>query len=435
MISPSSAILLLVLAPQGDVFDQLDKNADGRIDRNELPTSSSLVRRVLLDKDANGDGVITRSEFLGKVKPTDTPRPPGPPVGQNKPEEQEAPRPASMFDRLDRNRDGFVALEELPKAQRQIFSRLFRGRARLNRDEFQQILKPTQQPSVSAKSRPLFAILDADSNGVVSRTEIDKVLSDPKVVKASGLDSDIFQSALRTSKKVEFTEAELNGLLMPIMFGRELTQYDRNGDGLIELSEVPANYRQGVSRLLKFGDLPERAPVAITTYVDLFRAARDAATEGTSAPPKKLDNIPAAFKVLDENRDGIITPDELSDIAARLQRLDRDLDGALSVDEFIGDPTTSQPRRSDDVANTQPNVPPNRGVSSAPRGGTAGVQRFVRTFFEQFDKDSNGKLTKAEAPSTMLQRFAGMDLDGDGAVSRAEMAEAIISAKKSANPQ
>lgn len=436
MIAAPAAILLLVLAPQGDVFDQLDKNADGRIDQSELPSNGGLIRRVLLGKDANGDGVITRNEFLGKVKLAGTPSPkPGDmrlrPLDKAStpvtPADKQPSGPPSTFDRLDRNGDGVLALDELPEAQRQIFARLFRGRERLSREQFAEILKPNKPANPKTKAQPLFAMLDKDANGVVSRAEIDKALADPKLIKASGLDVDVFQSALRTSKQAQFTEVELNDLLMPILFGRELRQYDRNGDGLINLTEVPTRFRGGIARLLKVGNLSQREPVAITKYVELFKAARGAAIKDSTAPPKKLDNIPAAFKILDENRDGIITPDELSDIAQRLQRLDANLDGGLSLDEFVGDPNAAKPQSVGDRRFPVPRT------GSAPKklDSQSDVDAFVSNFFAQFDKDSNGKLTKKEAPGKMQERFKDMDLDLDGAISRSEMAEAIINARKS----
>jgi HlyD family secretion protein len=52
-------------------------------------------------------------------------------------------------------------------------------------------------------------------------------------------------------------------------------------------------------------------------------------------------------------------------------------------------------------------------AASAPGGGPPNPEAI----FARLDKDSDGKISKAEAPEQMLDRFADLDKDGDGSLS------------------
>ena len=77
---------------QKDAFARLDQNKDGFIAADEMPNAPPIpvavqpMRRVMA-MDKNGDGKVSRAEFLG--------------------------RPAG-FDRLDKNKDGFIDKAEAP---------------------------------------------------------------------------------------------------------------------------------------------------------------------------------------------------------------------------------------------------------------------------------------------------------------------------------
>ena len=65
------------------LFNQLDRNADGQLTANELPNLNILppqIRAVLQAADKNGDGAISREEFVGSF-----PGRPGPGPGGNGP--------------------------------------------------------------------------------------------------------------------------------------------------------------------------------------------------------------------------------------------------------------------------------------------------------------------------------------------------------------
>lgn len=132
-------------------------------------------------------------------------------------------------------------------------------------------------------------------------------------------------------------------------------------------------------------------------------------------PPSVMDRIrekarqrqPAAttdwFQRLDTNRDGRVSKEELQiSIKRRFGNLDANRDGVISREEF-------QARKT--VAG-----------QSAPS-------------FEQLDADRNGNLSIPEFSAPVLWRFARLDSDGDGFLSRTETARYLnVPASRSLPP-
>lgn len=79
-------------------FEELDRNEDGFIDRDEMPHSRSRGRhgrhggKPMERFDADGDGKISRQEFPG---------------------------PDDRFDEIDGNGDGFISQEEMSQRRRE----------------------------------------------------------------------------------------------------------------------------------------------------------------------------------------------------------------------------------------------------------------------------------------------------------------------------
>jgi Ca2+-binding EF-hand superfamily protein len=130
------------------VFDRLDANKDGFIDRSELKPLLELARAAgpagapggarVLAMDKDGDGKVSRKEFTGNP---------------------------AMFDRLDADRDGFLNKAEAGEAPKVMLKALremdANGDGKLSREEFK-------------GSVERFDALDADMDGFVSFEEIAK---------------------------------------------------------------------------------------------------------------------------------------------------------------------------------------------------------------------------------------------------------------------
>jgi Ca2+-binding EF-hand superfamily protein len=109
----------------------------------------------------------------------------------------------------------------------------------------------------------------------------------------------------------------------------------------------------------------------------------------------------AMFRRMDANRDGRLTKDEWKLKAEFFERFDRNKDGFISADEVMLLGRGGRGRRGPDARS---------GKSSA-------------HFLQKYDANRDGKVTKDEFKHE--RRFAEIDADGDGALSKAEIEEAM----------
>ena len=146
------------------MFKKLDANGDGKIDETELGASGKLTGKeaaaIMKKADINGDGTIDSTEndaFLSNVEAqrgAKTP-PPGPPPSGGGPHGAHSGgssgSSSEIFDKLDTNKDGKVSLEEL--------------------------LAATTDESTSTDVQDLLKSMDTDSDGSISKGELDTFLT------------------------------------------------------------------------------------------------------------------------------------------------------------------------------------------------------------------------------------------------------------------
>lgn len=152
------------------LFNRLDKNSDGFITVRELkPDSDDRHGRFFAKADEDKDGRVSREEFVKN-----------PPFAQADPE-----RLNKMFDRMDRNSDGFLDGKDRapgggrkrPPGDRRP-PRIEFEKLDLDQDgaiswpEFQKSPKP--RPIGEEDLRQHFDKIDADSNGKLSAEEVKK---------------------------------------------------------------------------------------------------------------------------------------------------------------------------------------------------------------------------------------------------------------------
>lgn len=112
-----------------------------------------------------------------------------------------------------------------------------------------------------------------------------------------------------------------------------------------------------------------------------------------------------AMRVLDLDKDGVISAAEIQQAAANLAKLDKNQDGKLTEDELR--PAGGPPRQGQ------------REGEAAPNYRTALVEALMK-----YDKDGNGSLSKAEVPERLLGLFARTDANTDGIITREELTQA-----------
>ena len=153
---------------QVKIFDRLDKNNDGFITTQEFKGGSSVwPKRYLTKADKDKNGRVSHDEFMAT-----------PPSSQADPK-----RLKKMFDRMDRNSDGFLDRKDQVSSggrkrspgekwqPRMEFSKLDLNQdGAVSREEFQK--HPGNQPIAEQERRQRFERIDEDENGKLSANEL-----------------------------------------------------------------------------------------------------------------------------------------------------------------------------------------------------------------------------------------------------------------------
>ena len=217
--------------------------------------------------------------------------------------------------------------------------------------------QPMTQDEFDATTRARFARLDKNSDGVIDASEIEAALA--RRVERRGKDGGR-------------------------MGQRLMRAFDTDRDGKVTKEEFMASVRARFAQL----DLNNDGRITDDDLPPVMRGRNILAGEGSGRGPGR--RILRLLRDADTNKDGVVTLDEtLAAADKRFARLDRNKDGI--VDKADGD---------------------------ALRAET--VDYRVKRFIHNFGADSDGKVTKEQFAAKARERFARMDLNNDGTISRDE---------------
>ncbi|MFC1642006.1 hypothetical protein ACFL5O_04865 [Myxococcota bacterium] len=190
-----------------------------------------------------------------------------------------------------------------------------------------------------------------------------------------------------TSEGAEPQERRRSGRPGPEEFAK---RFDQNGDGQVQLSELPPRARQRIGQADSNGD---------------GVLSQDEIAQGMSK--RRAERFARA----DHDGDGKLTESEVgSSWWSRMRAADADSDGAVTRAEL-------------DQAHAQGKLGPHgsrgrHGKGMRGRGCPAG------RMFDHMDANGDGRLEPTEVPARMWAHLEAADADGDGAVSRAEADQA-----------
>jgi len=241
------------------------------------------------------------------------------------------------------------------------------------------------------RERMLFAEMDRDGDGVITRSEWtgsaqafrthdwngDGVLSGNEVRPVDRYGRSVPREAVGTSGFNDWTAARF-------------TQFDRNQDNRITRGEWQFD-RDSFNRADDNGD-------GIVTRQEFLRAGQEAGTVGTS---ELYDWSDTRFDELDRNRDNRITRAEWQFDRDSFVRADYNGDGIVSRREFLG---------LEGIANN-------------------GTDNETRTRFDRLDRNNDERLTLGEWTGARTA-FDLLDTNRDGSLSSVEFARDVNAAQQ-----
>lgn len=199
------------------------------------------------------------------------------------------------------------------------------------------------------------------------------------------------------------------------LFKRLLRAADADHDGQLSQQEFVAGL-SATSAARRDRELPTRpsaapeAPAAAEKPAEAEKPSvsqppgaplAPAAPESPAARPVDPSAAVAVFAALDLDHDGSLSTEEIAKAARSLAALDKDGNGALATAEMQQSPS-----------------------SLAARANGPDLARVWQRLL-QADKDSDGRLSQAEAPERMQRNFERVDTNKDGFIEEAEFKSSV----------
>ncbi len=222
------------------------------------------------------------------------------------------------------------------------------------------------------------------------------------------------------------------------LMGKLFAHADRNGDGSLSREEaalVPTvsylrsrmtgavNGRGSSNNSAAFNDLDadKDGKVTLDELKRYYRRMDFGPFQLRPAPGqgKSTQMTDTLFRLLDRDGDGKLSKEEAANAEAALHRLDLDEDEMIAADEVL--PEINPYGRNVFVATAAVSVAAPTNSSFLLLGAGEPPARLTRALFDRYDKDRDGKLTRAELGLDEAA-FARLDANKDGTLDAGELA-------------
>lgn len=202
------------------LFDRLDKNKDGFIDKDEAPPR---LKERFDQVDTNKDGKISKEEFKQAMT-----------VLQKLGGAGRQRNPDALFDRLDKNKDGFIDKSEAPERMQKRFDQIDTDKdGKISREEFKRAMlqRAKNRKGGTSPAKPAAGTSTPDNKSSTSSP------NNPAEGKTSTGPS--FES-LDKNADGRLTREEVKGTSLEAKFD----EIDTNKDGKIDPKEYEAYLRK-----------------------------------------------------------------------------------------------------------------------------------------------------------------------------------------------
>merc|ERR1712106_1027048 len=431
-------------------FKRFDRDGDGALEKDELAgalkSSGESYSDVEVDAifslgDIDGDGEITLEEFIALMSPS------APIVVQRISKSfKNLNDVKAAFKKIDTDNDGLLSKQEIMTSSGNKFDveevdAIFalgdvNGDGQIDMGEFISIMSPSAvevalQVSQTFKTlddvKQAFKLLDKDGDGSISKQEmassghkfnsaqIESIFALGDVNDDGALDLDEFISVMCPSALTVISR--LRGKYKNISeVKKSFLAIDIDKDGLLSKEELAGSGKfngQEVEAVFILGDLNGDGDIDLEEFVGLLCPMAGMAIARLTRNVNNIGDAQQLFRILDRDGDGNISEEEMracgskfnaQEIEAIFAIGDVDNDGAISLNEFI---TVMCPSASTVVGRMSK---------------TYGNLEEIKQGFKKLDKDGDGKISKKEMASAGLSGqevdaiFKLGDTNGDGEI-------------------